>query len=162
MEGRKLNYVWASLRIAMGWMFFWAFVDKLFGLGFATAPDAAWLRGGSPAAGYLAHGTSGIFAGFYQSMAGNPIVDVLFMLGLLCLGVALLLGIGVQIAGYAGTVFVLILWFSNFPPAQNPIIDQHTIFALVLVGLAMVKAGQWVGLGKWWSQLVGERAPWLV
>jgi thiosulfate dehydrogenase [quinone] large subunit len=161
MDG-NVKYVWATLRIAMGWMFFWSFIDKLFGFGFATAPDAAWLRGGSPTAGYLAHGTSGIFAGIFQGMAGNPFWDLLFMAGLLLIGGALLLGIGVQIAGYAGTAFTVILWFTNFPPAQNPLIDEHTIFAAVLFGLAMVRAGQWVGLGKWWTELVGERAPWLI
>jgi thiosulfate dehydrogenase [quinone] large subunit len=162
MESKKLNYIWASLRIAMGWMFFWSFLDKLLGLGFATAPDAAWLRGGSPTAGYLANATGGIFAAIYHAMAGSPIVDVLFMLGLLCIGGALLLGIGVQIAGYAGAALVVLMWFDNFPPAQNPLLDEHTIFALLLVGLALARAGQWVGLGKWWSRIVGKRAPWLV
>lgn len=161
MQSKRVTYVWAALRIALGWMFLWAFVDKVFGLGFATKPEAAWLAGGSPTAGYLAHATSGPLAGLYQSVAGSPVVDWLFLLGLFGLGVALLLGIGVQIAGYAGTVLVLMLWASNLPPADNPIIDEHIIYAIVLVGLAMVKAGQWVGLGNWWSKFVGKRFPWL-
>ena len=32
----KTGLVWAALRLAMGWTFFWAFADKLFGLGYAT------------------------------------------------------------------------------------------------------------------------------
>jgi thiosulfate dehydrogenase [quinone] large subunit len=160
MEGsNRVKYVWAALRIALGWMFFWAFLDKMFGLGFATQPDAAWIAGGSPTAGYLGHGTSGLLAGLYQSLAGNPLVDWLFMLGLLGLGLSLLLGIGVQIAGYGGVIFVLLLWSSNLPPAQNPIIDEHIIYAIVLVGLAMVKAGQWVGLGKIWYNAVAKKYP---
>lgn len=161
MEADKTRYIWAALRIAMGWLFLWAFLDKLFGLGFATEPEAAWLAGGSPTAGFLAHATSGPLAGLYQSMAGNAVVDGLFMLGLLGLAVALILGIGVQIAGYAGTLFVLLLWSARLPPANNPIMDEHIIYALVLAGLAMVRAGQWVGLGRWWYKLVAKNLPWL-
>jgi thiosulfate dehydrogenase [quinone] large subunit len=160
VEGdNKVRYVWAALRIALGWMFFWAFVDKVFGLGFATKPEEAWIAGGSPTAGYLAHGTTGLLAGLYQSLAGNPLVDWLFMLGLLGLGLSLLLGICVRIAGYGGVLFVLLLWSSNLPPAQNPIIDQHIIYAIVLVGLATVRAGQWVGLGKLWYNAVAKKYP---
>ena len=161
MEGDKTRYIWAALRIALGWLFLWAFLDKLYGLGFATKPEAAWLAGGSPTAGFLAGATSGPLAGLYQSMAGNPVVDWLFMLGLLGLGVALILGIGVQIAGYGGTLFVLLLWSSRLPPANNPVMDEHIIYAIVLVGLAMVKAGRWVGLGGRWSALVAKKLPWL-
>jgi len=149
MEGNRLTYIWAALRIALGWLFLWAFLDKLFGLGYATRPDGAWLAGGSPA------------AGFYQSMAGNPVVDWLFMLGLLGLAVALILGIGVQIAGYAGTLLVLLMWSSHLPPANNPLIDQHIVYAIVLIGLAMVRAGRWVGLGTWWARTVAKNYSWL-
>jgi len=161
MEANKTRYIWAALRIAMGWLFLWAFLDKLFGLGFATKPGAAWLAGGSPTAGFLANATSGPLASLHQSMAGNAVVDLLFMLGLLGLGVALILGIGVQIAGYAGTLFVLLLWSARLPPANNPIMDEHIIYAFVLVGLAMVRAGQSVGLGRWWYELVAKDLPWL-
>jgi thiosulfate dehydrogenase [quinone] large subunit len=161
MESDKTRYIWAALRIGMGWLFLWSFLDKLFGLGFATKPEAGWLAGGSPTAGFLANATSGPLAGLYQSMAGNPVVDWLFMLGLAGLGVALILGIGVQIAGYAGALFVLLLWSSRLPPANNPIMDEHIIYAFVLVGLAMVRAGQRVGLGRWWYKLVAKNLPWL-
>ncbi|HLV72357.1 MAG TPA: hypothetical protein VKY91_06180, partial [Vulgatibacteraceae bacterium] len=35
-ETPAARYVWAAARLALGWIFAWAFVDKLFGLGFAT------------------------------------------------------------------------------------------------------------------------------
>ncbi|MGB3906213.1 MAG: hypothetical protein WBB22_14990 [Anaerolineae bacterium] len=161
METDKIRYIWAALRIAMGWLFLWAFLDKLLGLGFATKPEVAWLAGGSPTVGFLANATSGPLAGLYQSMAGNPVVDWLFMLALLALGVALVLGIGIQIAGYAGTLLVLLMWSSRLPPASNPVIDEHIIYAIILVGLATVRAGQWVGLGGFWSKVVAKSLPWL-
>lgn len=159
MENKRMRYVWAACRIALGWLFLWAFLDKLLGLGFATSPEGAWIAGGSPTAGYLGFATTGPLAGLYQSMAGNPLLDWLFMLALLALGASLLLGIGVQIAGYSGVVFVLLLWSSHLPPANNPIIDEHIVYAIILFGLATVRAGQWVGLGKLWYEAVAKRYP---
>ena len=150
----KARYFWAAARIGLGWTFLWAFLDKLFGLGFSTPPNQSWLAGGSPTAGYLKAATAGPLSGLYHSLAGNPVMDWLFMLGLLGLGVALLLGIGMKIAGYAGPLLLLLLWSSHLPPAQNPILDQHIIYALTLLGLSAVKAGQTWGLGKWWAGVV--------
>jgi thiosulfate dehydrogenase (quinone) large subunit len=38
----------AALRISLGWLFLWAFLDKAFDLGHETAHEQAWIRGGSP------------------------------------------------------------------------------------------------------------------
>src|SRR3990167_9560357 len=95
------TYIIAVLRLAMGGTFLLAFLDKLFGLGFATEAGKSWLDGISPTAGFLEFATSGPLAPFYQAIAGNVFVDWLFMGGLLLMGVTLLLGIGVRIAGYA-------------------------------------------------------------
>ena len=43
----------AGLRIATGFIFLWAFLDKLFGLGYSTASAKSWIHGGSPTKGYL-------------------------------------------------------------------------------------------------------------
>ena len=129
----------------MGWLFLWPFLDKLFGLGFATPPENAWIGGGSPSFGFLKFATSGPLAPLFQSLAGNPIVDWLFMLGLLLIGLALLVGIGVTIAGYSGAVLMLLMWLSRLPPENNPILDEHIVYLLVLIGLARMKAWQWIG-----------------
>jgi len=150
----KVKYTWVALRIGMGWLFLWSFLDKLFGLGFATAPESAWIAGGSPTFGFLNFATSGPLAGVFQSLAGNPVTDWLYMLGMLLIGAALMAGVGVTIAGYAGTLMMLLMWLSRLPPQNNPILDEHIIYALVLIGLASVRAGQWVGLGRWWSDKV--------
>jgi thiosulfate dehydrogenase [quinone] large subunit len=146
------KYVWVALRIAMGWLFLWPFFDKLFGLGFATEPANAWIRGGSPTYGFLNFGTSGPLATIFQSLAGNPIVDFLFMMGLLLIGLSLILGIGVRVAGFAGAVLVMLMWLASLPPANNPVMDEHVVYAVLLVGLALVRAGQWFGLGSRFSR----------
>jgi len=38
------------------------------------------------------------------------------------------------------------------PPENNPILDDHIIYALVLIGLALVKAGDTLGLGAMWER----------
>lgn len=153
MENKE-RYIWAVLRIGMGWIFLWGFLDKLFGLGFATASENAWLAGGSPTSGYLNFATSGPLAPLFQSLAGNPIVDWLFMVGLLAIGLSLILGMGVKIGGYAGALLVFLMWLSHLPPQNNPFLDDHIIYAIIFIGPARVKAGQWLGLGKWWSERV--------
>ena len=50
---------WLVLRLMMGLIFLWAFVDKLLGLGFATKPENSWLNGGSPTSGFLLNATHG-------------------------------------------------------------------------------------------------------
>lgn len=139
------------LRIGMGWIFIWAFLDKLFGLGFATAAGKSWLDGVSPTLGFLKFGASGPFESLYHSLAGNAIVDWLYMLGLILIGVALFFGVGIRIAGYAGSVMMLLFWSVALPPEHNPFMDEHIVYILVLLGLAYANAGAPLGLGQWWT-----------
>src|SRR3989338_1992051 len=79
MEQNKTRYVWGLLRLMMGLIFLWAFLDKTFGWGFATIPEKSWLAGGSPTAGFLQFGVHGPFADFYHRLAGAPPVALLFL-----------------------------------------------------------------------------------
>jgi thiosulfate dehydrogenase [quinone] large subunit len=156
------RYVWAGLRIALGWIFLWAFLDKVFGWTFATESENAWVNGGSPTEGFLTFGTTGPFAGFYQDLAGTALADVLFMVGLAGIGVALLAGIGTRIAAASGALLMVLMWSAALPPENNPFMDDHLIYAGLLVGLALVHAGDTLGLGKYWARLpLVSRQPWL-
>jgi thiosulfate dehydrogenase [quinone] large subunit len=155
-------YVWAGLRIALGWVFLWAFLDKTFGLGFATEREAAWIEGGSPTEGFLAFGTKGPFADFYQGMAGAAFADWLFMIGLLGIGLALILGIGMRIAAVAGALLLVLMWTAALWPENNPFMDDHLIYAGLLIGLALARAEDTLGLGKTWGDLpIVRKNPWL-
>jgi thiosulfate dehydrogenase (quinone) large subunit len=148
----KANYIWGTLRIVMGWTFLWPFLDKVWGLGFATEPGKGWIDGSSPTLGFLKFGTKGPFASFYQSLAGHPVIDCLFMVGLLLIGLALILGIGVKIAGFSGALLLLLMYTAGFiPPEHNPFIDEHLINAIVLIGLAVSNAGNYFGFGRAWG-----------
>lgn len=142
------------LRLSMGWIFLWAFLDKTVGLGFATPSERAWLAGGSPTTGFLTNATSGPFEAIFKSLAGSGLVDWLFMIGLLGIGLALLLGIGIRLAMYSGAVMMLLMFLATLPVENNPVMDDHIIYVLVLVLLgAAPEAGKVFGLGKWWEKL---------
>lgn len=146
------HYLRGLLRIAMGWTFLWAFLDKLFGLGFTTEAGKSWLDGASPTMGFLKFATKGPLSSVFQSMAGNGLVDWLFMMGLLLIGLALIIGIGMKIATKMGALLMLMMYLAALPPEHNPLIDEHIIYILVLGLLGHTEAGYTLGLGKWWSQ----------
>jgi len=147
----KKENLFGLLRLVMGWIFLWAFLDKVFGWGFSTKAGKSWLDGVSPTAGFL-KGVQGPLADTFHGMAGNAFVDWLFMLGLLLIGSTLILGIGVRIAAYSGSVLMLLMWLASMPIKTNPIIDDHIVYLLVLLVLASVNAGQYLGLGNWWRK----------
>ncbi len=152
----------AMARITLGAIFFWAFLDKLLGLGFATCRaengvvargcSSAWANGGSPTAGFLEFATKGPFADIFQSLAGNLAVDWLFMLGLLLIGLALIFGIGIKIAAVTGSVLMLMIWLSGLPPTNNPLLDEHIVYVFTLMIIYFTNSNQQFGFGRWWAQ----------
>ena len=157
-----LDYVLGVTRIALGFTFLWAFLDKTFGLGHETASADSWVNGGSPTSGFLGHATKGPFADFYQGMAGHAWADWLFMLGLLGIGTALILGVAMRLAAVAGALLLVMMFTAVLPPENNPVIDDHIIYALVLGVLALAHAGRTIGFGKFWErQPIVERSPFL-
>ncbi len=155
--------VLAVLRIAFGFTFLWAFFDKLLALGFSTGRSedgstvdrfgpAAWINGSSPTEGFLKFGADGPFKGFYNAIGGTPLADWGFMIGLLCIGLALTFGVGMRIAAVSGAVMYVLMFTVALPPANNPLIDDHILGALTLVALGLLNAGSTWGLGHWWSR----------
>ena len=133
----------------------------MFGLGFAVCRDAttnvinagcadAWTQGGSPTTGFLKFATQGPFAEFYQNLANNSTVDLLFMTGLFAVGAGLILGIGVKLAALTGSAMLALMWSAVLWPANNPFLDDHLIYILVLIGIAMTNSRQVWGLRNWW------------
>ena len=80
-------------------------------------------------------------------------VDWLFMLGLLAIGLPLVLGIGVRVASSIGVVMVALMYTAAFmPPENNPFVDEHIIYAIVMVGLVATAPGAYLGLGGLWAK----------
>jgi thiosulfate dehydrogenase [quinone] large subunit len=149
---RVIGITAAVTRISIGFVFLWAFVDKLFGLGFATPAERAWTAGGAPTAGFLS-GVEGPFGSFFQSMSGQVWADWLFMAGLLGIGVALIAGVAMRIAAASGALLLVFMWMASLPLENNPFMDDHLVYAMVLVLLAAMRAGDTAGLGAQWRQL---------
>ena len=158
----------AVLRLATGFIFLWAFLDKTFGLGYATPLERAWVNGGTPAQGYLRSDTvTGPLKDFFLALA-NPVTDVLFMLGMLGIGVAVMLGIGLRVSAVAGTILMVFMYLAEWPftpyaASNNPLVDYHIIYALALIAIAATFAGDTWGIGKAWSNTSLVRAQrWLI
>jgi thiosulfate dehydrogenase [quinone] large subunit len=164
----------AVLRVATGFVFLWAFLDKLFGLGYSTPSARAWIHGGSPTKGFLSHVEVGPLQGFFHHIAGAGWADWLFMLALLGIGLALVLGIGLRLAAGAGVLLLAMMWFAEYPLAQhtsagapsgssNPVTDYHFVYAVVTIALALTYAGHTWGLGRRWASLpVVQKYRWLI
>ena len=123
------------LIISMGFILLWAFFDKTFGLGFATKPQNAWINGGSPTTGFLKFGVHGPLTNLFHFLAGVPVVDYLFMLGLLFVGLTLMFNRFVKWGVLAGCVMLAFMYLALMLPENNPIIDDHIIYILVLISI---------------------------
>ncbi len=138
------------LRLAMGWLFFYAGVDKIL--------NPEWT-----AAGYALGAKS--FTSFYQWVALPANIGWINFVnewGLTLLGISLILGIGVRLSSVLGAV----LMFSYYLPIlQFPyvghgyIVDQHIIFILVLIFFATIRAGRHYGLEEWFGRTFLKKFP---
>lgn len=83
-----------------------------------------------------------------------------FMLGLLEIGLPLLLGIGVRIAGSIGSMMYALMYTTLITPENNPFMDDHLIGMIIMAGLILAAAGFPTGLGKLWVRIsLVKRSP---
>ncbi|NYI41018.1 hypothetical protein [Demequina lutea] len=181
------RYSLSLARIALGWVFLWAFIDKVFGLGFATCRDAktgvvnvmcdsAWLAGGHPTEGYLKSASGGfggdptgvygeMFKGWGTwSLGGFRPLDWAFMLGLFAVGTALMLGIGTKLGAWGAVGLLVLMYIAHFDNSNNPVYDEHIPYALAIVGIVFTELKfQAIGLGGWWRKMpIVQKNNWLV
>ena len=163
--------MWGILRLAMGWIFLWWFLDKLLGLGFATPHGEAWIDGRSPTAPTLWYDTDGPLGSLYRTISGARVargpssfeqytvltrleaphgwVDWLYMLSMLLIGTGLLLGVLTRLSALAGMIWMAVIYTATaIWPEHNPFVDEHVISFLVLLGIALTGAGRSLGFGN--------------
>ena len=162
-QGRALRLAAAVARLLLGFTFLWAFFDKTFGLGYATTSSNAWIHSGSPTFGFLSHVEVGPFQGLFHSLAGNWLVNWLFMLGLLGIGLALVTGLALRVMAIAGVTMMIMMWAAEWPLARHtstgaltgstsPFVDYHLIYAVAMVMIALIAgAGSTWGLADRWA-----------
>jgi thiosulfate dehydrogenase [quinone] large subunit len=157
-------YALAATRTLLGFVFLWAFFDKAFGWGYATPAAKSWVNGGSPTKGFLKGVSAGPMESTFHSWAGNGLVDWLFMLGLLGIGIGLVSGVALKLTAAAGTAMMAFMWIAEWPLARhtsagaatmssNPIVDYHVMFAAIMIALAVSAAGTAFSLGRLWARL---------
>ncbi|RJR12485.1 DoxX family protein [Candidatus Parcubacteria bacterium] len=110
------------------------------------------------AAGFL--NSAKTFPEFYAWFAQPsilPITNLLNEWGLTIIGVMLILGIGVRLASVLGVALMLLYYFPalQFPYAGDHayIVDDHIVYALLLLYLAAARAGRIFGLERWCLEL---------
>lgn len=133
------------LRVSIGGLFFYSGITKIL--------DPEWT-----AAGYLKGADT--FFNFYQALTNTsvlPVVDFLNAWGLTLIGVALILGVFVRLASFAGIILMLLYYFPAlqwpFVGTHSYIVDDHIIYALALLALAVFEAGRFWGLSSRWTKL---------
>jgi thiosulfate dehydrogenase [quinone] large subunit len=156
----------AILRIGIGLIYLWAFLAQGFGIGytnqvedsggyawhFSYDADNGWISSGfssSPTSGYV-DGLDGPLAFLPQKMPVG-LADFGWMFAIGGLGIALTLGIFSRIAGWGGFLLNVVIWFSVFPPSNNPLFDaEHFLLAFILLLLMWIQASNHWGIGRWW------------
>ena len=59
----------------------------------------------------------------------------------------------VRIAAVSGAVMMVLMWWAVLPLDTNPFMDDHIVYAIVLVALTLYGAGRTLGLGRRWENL---------
>src|SRR6202142_347066 len=157
----------ALLRVTVGVIFVWAGLDKFFNSGepgrftaqgflkFATNGTLGWpFVIGTPDPKAIYNPTHG----FWVSLAGNDaamtIVNNLVVAGELCVGVALILGIVTRFAVSMGALMMAFFFLAGWS-FSNGIVEEHATYAVVLLAIAGMGAGNYFGLDR----LFGSRVP---
>ncbi|MFH1632375.1 MAG: DoxX family protein [bacterium] len=119
------------LRVVLGAMFLYAGITKL---------------GDWSAAGYLAAST-GPFAEWFQSLAGNTTVDALNVWGLILIGACLILGVFVRPASLFAIIMMVLYYLADFEGSTaHGLIDEHVIYLIVFLVFLAGGVGHMFGL----------------
>lgn len=122
------------LRLAMAWVFLYAASHQVFVPGWS-------------AAGFLSHTKT--FNWLFAPLANPaiaPLVSFLVEYGHLLIGLSLLAGLFTRASSIAAIILMILYWMAHmdFPfigNANNFLLDEHIVYALVLWLLIVVKAG---------------------
>ena len=70
------------------------------------------------------------------------------MISMAGIGILLILGVMTRLAAIAGIVWMVLFYTASaIWPENNPFLDDHIVYVIVLAGIAYVGAGRYLGLG---------------
>ena len=148
----KLGNKWLAVtRVTIGWLFLYAGITKVL--------DPTWSAGGFAKS---AKTFSSMYA-FFASPGQIDWVNFVNQWGLTLIGISLILGIGVRLSSSLGAVLMMFYYFPTleFPYAgeHSYIVDEHVIYASLLIYLAAVRAGRVWGLEGWFGETFLKKFP---
>ena len=148
---RFLGYAVLSLRLIMGWILFYAGIDK--------ALDPTWtsehlLREA------IALGVP--LSGLWKVLVADWLwlVDPLNIWGETLIGLCFLLGAFVRIAAALGIVMMTLYYFAHLPLEWGFIVDFHVVYVVIMFGLGAVGAGRLLGLDYYLENNLPIPQPW--
>ncbi len=140
------------LRVTLGWLFLYSGYSKIAS---GTFSAAGLLKGAK---------TFPELYAWFASSGNIEWVNLLNEYGQLLIGIALILGVGVRVASYAGALMMLLYYFPSldFPKAgeRNFIVDDHIIYIAIFLVLASVRAGRTLGLEATAERTVAKGQSW--
>lgn len=139
------------LRLAMAWIFLYPASRQVLSSEFSVA-------------GFLSHTKT--FHHLFAVLALPPIVGVVSILvayGHLLIGLSLLVGLLVRISAPCGALLMVAYWMAHMDwpyieDKTNFVMDQHLIYAGVLLYLGVTRAGRFCGLDASIQRLLRHRA----
>ena len=133
------------LRLALGWQLLASGWEKL------TSDWSAEM--------YL-KASAGPFAEWFQSLAGNGLVDALNAWGMFLIGLALILGLLVRPASIAGAALMVLYYLAGFVDnTAHGLIDEHVIYAIIFVLFASGGVGHIYGLNSLVLSNIRKQSP---
>lgn len=139
------TYSLVAMRLAMGWMFFYAGITKVL--------NPAWTS-----AGYLENAKT--FSTIYDWLASPtilPAVDFMNKWGLVLIGISLILGIAVRLSSWLGAILMFLYYLPilswPYPNPHSYLVDEHIIYMFAFFVLGYFKAGRIFGLEHWFEKL---------
>jgi thiosulfate dehydrogenase [quinone] large subunit len=146
-----IGYSLFSLRVIMGWTFFYAGITKVI--------NPEW-----SARGFLLYGVpdGNPFTWLWTAMANDWawLLTPLNQVGLTLVGLALIVGAFVRFSAFWGALMMLFYWIANYPFHNSFLIDDHMVYVFLLFGLGAFGTGRILGLDQWIEQIdIVERYP---
>ena len=154
----------ALLRIAVGVIFLWAGLEKLFApqafdasgfLKFATAGTLGWpFVTGEVAEGTIVNPTQGLWLSLADNQAAMSFVNVLVPLGQVGIGISLILGLLTRFGATMGALMMAFFFFAAWD-FQYGVVNSHLAYSLICLTLAGIGAGRYYGL----DGVLADRVP---
>jgi thiosulfate dehydrogenase [quinone] large subunit len=139
-----------ALRLALGWFMFFAGLEKVL--------DPSW----SASSFLLGAKTFPDFYAWFALPMNSWWVDPINAWGIFLIGAALLLGVWVRPAAWAGAALMILYYFPHnaFPTVPHGfIVEEHIVYAAAFALISVLPAAQRFGLSRFFKKTVLGRLP---